>query len=244
MFTVANPVVNAKTDPAITSTFISANPNSDRAHRAGVDPGRVRHDGVRADRGVPRRVLSGTDPITSLSIPITSATGGSVASCRSSLRACSRQPATSMPAGLPDRRGAHDGVHRLAVRRGNEGGRSLGRGRRPGRERPEGDGDRRDLTPVGARAELGSRVGSLAPAAKTPRLPFARRCAPSVALSVSRPPLRVAVLGAGTVGGAVLDSDARSSRSAGDRRRGDVTLAAVAVRDLDRARGDGTAETC
>jgi homoserine dehydrogenase len=56
---------------------------------------------------------------------------------------------------------------------------------------------------------------------------------------VSRQPLRVAVLGAGTVGGAVLDGlIAHADRLvAADGRS--VRLTAVAVRDLDKARGEG-----
>lgn len=62
---------------------------------------------------------------------------------------------------------------------------------------------------------------------------------PSQARPVSRSPLRVAVLGAGTVGGAVLDGlTNHPERLASDDGR-PITLTAVAVRDLDRARGFG-----
>ena len=62
---------------------------------------------------------------------------------------------------------------------------------------------------------------------------------PSQARPVSRSPLRVAVLGAGTVGGAVLDGlTHHPERLASDDGR-PITLTAVAVRDLDRARGIG-----
>jgi homoserine dehydrogenase len=56
---------------------------------------------------------------------------------------------------------------------------------------------------------------------------------------MSRPPLRVAVLGAGTVGGAVIEGlRARAERlTAADGRP--IALTAIAVRDIDRARGNG-----
>jgi homoserine dehydrogenase len=56
---------------------------------------------------------------------------------------------------------------------------------------------------------------------------------------MSRPPLRVAVLGAGTVGGAVIEGlRARAERlMAADGRP--IALTAIAVRDIDRARGNG-----
>lgn len=56
---------------------------------------------------------------------------------------------------------------------------------------------------------------------------------------MSEPPLRVAVLGAGTVGGAVIERlIGLADRLAAANGRS-VELTAVAVRDLDRARGDG-----
>ena len=62
---------------------------------------------------------------------------------------------------------------------------------------------------------------------------------PSQARPVSRSPLRVAVLGAGTVGGAVLDGlTHHPERLATDDGR-PIMLTAVAVRDLDKARGKG-----
>ena len=56
---------------------------------------------------------------------------------------------------------------------------------------------------------------------------------------MSRPPLRVAVLGAGTVGGAVVEGLLRRAErlTATDGRP--IALTAVAVRDLDKARGNG-----
>jgi homoserine dehydrogenase len=56
---------------------------------------------------------------------------------------------------------------------------------------------------------------------------------------VSRPPLRVAVLGAGTVGGAVLDALTHHPDRLVTADGQPVVLTAVAVRDLDRARGNG-----
>jgi homoserine dehydrogenase len=56
---------------------------------------------------------------------------------------------------------------------------------------------------------------------------------------MSRPPLRVAVLGAGTVGRAVIEGlRARAERlTAADGRP--IALTAIAVRDVDKARGNG-----
>jgi homoserine dehydrogenase len=56
---------------------------------------------------------------------------------------------------------------------------------------------------------------------------------------VSRPPLRVAVLGAGTVGGAVLDGLTHHPERLVTADGQPITLTAVAVRNLDKARGNG-----
>ena len=56
---------------------------------------------------------------------------------------------------------------------------------------------------------------------------------------MSRPPLRVAVLGAGTVGGAVLDGLTHHQERLTTADGQTITLTAVAVRDLDKARGNG-----
>jgi homoserine dehydrogenase len=56
---------------------------------------------------------------------------------------------------------------------------------------------------------------------------------------VSRPPLRVAVLGAGTVGGAVLDGLTHHPDRLVTADGQAITLSAVAVRDVERARGNG-----
>ena len=56
---------------------------------------------------------------------------------------------------------------------------------------------------------------------------------------MSRPPLRVAVLGAGTVGGAVLDGLTHHPERLVTADGRPITLRAVAVRDLDKARGNG-----
>jgi homoserine dehydrogenase len=56
---------------------------------------------------------------------------------------------------------------------------------------------------------------------------------------VSRPPLRVAVLGAGTVGGAVLDGLTHHPDRLVTADGQPITLSAVAVRDVGRARGNG-----
>jgi homoserine dehydrogenase len=56
---------------------------------------------------------------------------------------------------------------------------------------------------------------------------------------VSRPPLRVAVLGAGTVGGAVIDGLTHHPDRLMTADGAPIELAAVAVRDLGRARGNG-----
>ncbi len=56
---------------------------------------------------------------------------------------------------------------------------------------------------------------------------------------MSRPPLRVAVLGAGTVGGAVLHGLAHHPDRLTTADGQPITLTAVAVRDMERARGNG-----
>ena len=56
---------------------------------------------------------------------------------------------------------------------------------------------------------------------------------------MSRPPLRVAVLGAGTVGSAVLDGLTHQPDRLATTDGQPITLTAVVVRDLDRARADG-----
>jgi homoserine dehydrogenase len=62
---------------------------------------------------------------------------------------------------------------------------------------------------------------------------------PSRARIVSRPPLRVAVLGAGTVGGAVLDGLTHHPDRLATNDGQPIELAAVAVRDLDKVRANG-----
>jgi homoserine dehydrogenase len=62
---------------------------------------------------------------------------------------------------------------------------------------------------------------------------------PSRARIVSRPPLRVAVLGAGTVGGAVLDGLTHHPERLATSDGQPIELAAVAVRDLDKVRANG-----
>jgi homoserine dehydrogenase len=56
---------------------------------------------------------------------------------------------------------------------------------------------------------------------------------------MSRPPLRVAVLGAGNVGGAVLDSLLHHPDRLVAADGSPVTVVAVAVRDVEKARGNG-----
>ena len=56
---------------------------------------------------------------------------------------------------------------------------------------------------------------------------------------MSRPPLRVAVLGAGTVGGAVLDGLLHHPDRLITADGSPMTVVAVAVRDVDKARGNG-----
>ncbi len=56
---------------------------------------------------------------------------------------------------------------------------------------------------------------------------------------MSHPPLRVAVLGAGTVGGAVLEGLTHHTERLATADGRSITLTAVAVRDLDKARGNG-----
>jgi homoserine dehydrogenase len=56
---------------------------------------------------------------------------------------------------------------------------------------------------------------------------------------VSHSPLRVAVLGAGTVGGAVLEGLTHHTERLATADGRPITLTAVAVRDLDKARGNG-----
>ena len=63
MFAAANPVPNPKTDPAHHVDLHQRRPERPAADRARVDPGRLRDDGLRPDRGVPRRVLLGADPL-------------------------------------------------------------------------------------------------------------------------------------------------------------------------------------
>ena len=60
---------------------------------------------------------------------------------------------------------------------------------------------------------------------------------------MSRPPLRIAMLGAGTVGRAVIDelTDHPERRQSADGRP--LSLAGVAVRDVDRARESGVHST-
>jgi homoserine dehydrogenase len=62
---------------------------------------------------------------------------------------------------------------------------------------------------------------------------------PSRPRSVSRPPLRVAVLGAGTVGGAVLDGLLHHPDRLVTADGPPFVVTAIAVRDLDKARGNG-----
>ena len=62
---------------------------------------------------------------------------------------------------------------------------------------------------------------------------------PSRPASVSRPPLRVAVLGAGTVGGAVLDGLLHHPERLVTADGPSLIVTAVAVRDVDKTRGDG-----
>jgi homoserine dehydrogenase len=56
---------------------------------------------------------------------------------------------------------------------------------------------------------------------------------------MSRPPLRVAVLGAGTVGGAVLEGLLQHADRLSTADGPPLTVVAVAVRDVDKARPDG-----
>ncbi len=56
---------------------------------------------------------------------------------------------------------------------------------------------------------------------------------------MSRPPLRVAVIGAGTVGGAVLDGLMHHPERLVSADGRPIALRSVAVRDLDKARGNG-----
>jgi homoserine dehydrogenase len=62
---------------------------------------------------------------------------------------------------------------------------------------------------------------------------------PSRSRPVSRSPLRVAVLGAGTVGGAVVDGLTHHPERLETDDGRPITLTAIAVRDLDKARGNG-----
>ena len=56
---------------------------------------------------------------------------------------------------------------------------------------------------------------------------------------MSRPPLRVAVLGAGTIGGAVLDGLLRHADRLPTADGAPLTVVAVAVRDMAKARPEG-----
>src|SRR6476659_4357803 len=62
---------------------------------------------------------------------------------------------------------------------------------------------------------------------------------PSRAPSMSRPPLRVGVLGAGTVGSAVLDGLLHHADRLVTADGAPLKVVAVAVRDVARSRGDG-----